>query len=789
MGETVSVPDEFVELFSQTRQHVARYFADKNFAPELGTVEISGQRYMLVRAASMSVEFYDMVRSIYGEEGEAASVAHSLLFDVAHAMALADAHAFAERTGLRDQMTRLAAGPLIFANAGWAFVELSSESGASLDDDYLMIYDHPYSFESDSWLKAGRSSDEPVCVMNAGYSSGWCEYGLGRPLVAVEIMCRARGDDACRFVMSPPDRLEGHVEAYARRHPEVADRIGKVATPGFFSKRVDRQLLLANAAREQLARQRADELSAVHEQLRQDGRLRRSTEAALNVSKEFSQRLIQALPGGVVHVSADGTIQHANAEASRVLGVSFDPSTRRYVNDFEAVTIFEDGSPAPASEYPVTKALVSGQPQPGVPLGVRKPDGAVSWAVFRAVPVRDPESQEVTGAIVSFLYITERKRFEEKVRQTQKLESLGVLAGGVAHDFNNLLVTILGNTSLARNTPGVDERILPLLDEVERGARRAAELTMQMLDYAGQGKFRLQALDLPSAVREMAKLVKALLPKGVELRYHFLEGVPPLEAAATQVRQVIMNLLTNAAESIGDRPGRVVISVDQTRVTESDLEAYTGQSPLSGTYQYLDVADDGCGMDEATRARVFDPFFTTKFQGRGLGMATVLGIVRAHAGAIRIDSREGFGTRIRVLFPADTVPPRAAPRAARHGTILVVDDAPGVQKLVRRALGHRGFQLLSAADGQEGIALFEQHREVIRLILMDMTMPRMSGVEALREIRARGSNVPILLSTGYDVGAMGNQAQEFSGVLEKPYDVQDLWSAVERALAGTSRAK
>jgi len=784
MGKTITAPDEFVELFEQTQRHVERYFADKAFAPERGSVEISGQRYMLVRAASMSVEFYDMVRSIYGEEGEATSVAHSLLFDVAHAMGLADAHAFAERTGLTDQMTRLAAGPLIFANAGWAYVELSPESVPSLDHDYLMIYDHPYSFESDSWMKAKRSADRPVCVMNAGYSSGWCEYGLGRPLVAVEILCKARGDDSCRFIMSPPDRIQGHIQAYVQRHPELGDRIAHVETPGFFSKRVDRQLLQANAELERVARQRADDLSAINEQLRRDSRLHRSTEAALNVSKEFSQRLIEALPGGVVHVSADGTIQHANAEAARVLGVSFDPSTRRYVNEFAPTTIFEDGTPAPVSEYPVTKALLTGQPQPGVTLGVRKPDGAVSWAVFRAVPVRDPATQEVTGAIVTFLDITERKRFEEKVRHAQKLESLGVLAGGVAHDFNNLLVTILGNTSLARNTPGIDEKIIPLLDEVERGARRAAELTKQMLDYAGQGKFRLQAVDLPAAVREMAKLVKALIPKSVELHYHFQEGLPQVEADATQIRQVIMNLITNAAESIGERAGRVVISVDQTRLTDGDLEAYTGQSPAPGAYLSLDVADDGCGMDEATRARVFDPFFTTKFQGRGLGMATVLGIVRGHGGAIRIESREGFGTRVRVLFPVETAPPPMPTSAADRGMVLVVDDDPGVQKMVRRALMHRGFQILAASNGVEGISVFEEHRDAIRLILMDLTMPRMGGVEALREIRARGGKMPILLSTGYDVDVMGTQAQEFSGVLPKPYDVQDLWNAVERALAG-----
>jgi signal transduction histidine kinase/CheY-like chemotaxis protein len=781
MLNTVRVPERFKALFEEAQRYVSRYFADFTTAPERGTVEIHGQRYVLVRAASMSVEFYDMVRSIYGEEADAPSVAHSLLFDIAHAMGLADARAFAERMGVTDPIARLSAGPIHFAHAGWAFVDISAESQPTPDDAYYLLYDHPYSFESDSWLIAKKATDRPVCVMNAGYSSGWCEHSFGLSLAAVEILCRAKGDDACRFIMAPPDKIQGHVEAYIARHPELRERIANVEPPGFFSKRTERQLLQANAQLERLARQRAEELATINEQLKRDSTLRRRTEVALSVSQEFSERLVEALPGGVVHVARDGTILQANAEASRVLGVSFDARDRKFVQDFESVTIFEDGSPAPASEYPVTKAIATGQPQPAVTLGVRKPNAEVSWAVFRAVPIRDPATHQVTGAVVTFLDITERKRFEEKVRHTQKLESLGVLAGGVAHDFNNLLVTILGNTSLAKNTPGLDPSIIPLLEEVEVGARRAAELTKQMLDYAGQGRFRLQGVELPALVRDMARLATALIPKSVELHYRFQEGLPPIEADATQIRQVIMNLITNAAESLGDRAGRVVISVDQARLSQAELESYTGESPAPGRYQCLEVADDGSGMDENTRARVFDPFFTTKFQGRGLGMATVLGIVRGHAGAIRIDSREGLGTRVRVLLPAEPSGPRQD-LAKDRGVILVVDDDPGVQKMVRRALVHRGFQILTAVNGIEGVRAFTEHRDSIRLILMDMTMPQMGGVEALRQIRALGGAVPVVLSTGYDVDAVGSELHEFNGVLEKPYDVQELWNTVDRVL-------
>ena len=785
MLKTVRVPDKFAPLFEQAQQYVTRYFADQKSSPERGTLEICGQRYVLVRAASMSVEFYEMVRSFYGEEAEARSVAHSLLFDIAHAMGLADAKTFGERMEVSDPIARLSAGPVHFAHAGWAFVDISADSNPSPDEEYYLLYDHPYSFESDSWINANKLTDSPVCTMSAGYSSGWCEHSFGLPLVAVEILCRAKGDGVCRFIMAPAERIEGHIARYAQHHPELAARIVNYLIPGFFAKRTDQQLLRTNLELERRAQQRVRELSIINEHLERDIVERKRAEAALSASKELNERLIEILPGGVMQVNKNGVILSANPEALRILGLQPDDVANHHMKDSEWDVFFEDGTKAMVADYPVIKAIRSGTPQGPVTLGMRRPKCEVLWAVLRAVPTTDPITHEVNGAVATFFDITERKRFEDKLRHTQKLESLGVLAGGVAHDFNNLLVTILGNASYAKKLAGLEPRMGPLLDEIEVGARRAAELTKQMLDYSGQGKFKVETLELQSAVREMAKLLKALIPKQVELHYQFQEGLPPIEADATQIRQVIMNLITNAAESFGDKTGRVVISVSRIYVSESEPEGYTSYTSGPGTFLCVEVADNGSGMDEDTRRRVFDPFFTTKFKGRGLGMAAALGIIRGHAGAISIESTEGVGTKARVLLPAKGQSQHERPSStpSERGTVLVVDDDAGIQSLVRRALSDKGYRVISGSNGIEGVGLYQQHKTHVSLIVMDMTMPQMSGVEALKHIRATGSTVPVLLSSGYNVDPGGVEAKLFNGFLEKPYDINELIEAVERAIA------
>jgi len=783
----VRVPQHLKPVFEQAQEFVERYFAEQRAIPERGTLEVRGERYVLVRAASLSVEFHQTFRRFYGDDDETRGVVHALLFDVAHAMGLADAESFAKRMNLSEPIARLSAGPLHFARAGWAFVDISEESRPTPDEGFFLLFDHPYSFESDAWLSANKVTEAPVCTMNAGYSSGWCEHSFGVPLVAVEILCRAKGDEACRFIMATPSRIEAQIARYAERHPEHAPSIARCEVPGFLSQRTDRELLRRNLELEQRAQERARKLVSINEQLKHDIAVREKTEAALSASIELNERLIEALPGGVVYVTAEGAVVRANADACRILGLSWDELTQRYTNQFD--TVYEDGSPAHVADYPVTRAILTGQTQPATTLGVRKPDGETSWAVFRAVPTREPATQAVNGAVVTFYDITERKRFEDKLRHAQKLESLGVLAGGLAHDFNNLLVSILGNASYGRSlVVSQNPDLAEVFADIETGARRAAELTKQMLDYAGQSKVRVESVDLSVMVQEMMKLLKALIPKQVQVRYQFQDALPSLLADATQIRQVVMNLITNAAEAMeDDSANRLVISLEQRHLTREALERFLGEETEPGPYVCLEVEDTGVGMSPETVARVFDPFFSTKFKGRGLGMAAVLGIVRSHHGAIGVDSREGQGTKVTVLWPVRSSEHGNAQVLDRaRGSILVVDDDEGVRAVLRRALTGEGYNVVAASDASIGLRLFERHREVISLVIMDVTMPGVSGFDAVKTIRSRGSRVPVILSSGYEVDSTLATALGVERVLAKPYDILALLEAVEAMLSSSA---
>ncbi len=243
--KTVKVPPEMEAAFAKAEALVARYFGTRRDNPEQGTIEIFGERYVLVRAASLSVELFELARRLFGEgrEGEADEFARNNMFDLGHSLGQSDARAFHARMNVTDPIERLSAGPVHFAHSGWASVTIFPESNPTADADFLLVYDHPFSFESDAWVRAGHKSDSPICVMNAGYSSGWCEESFGLPLVAAEVLCRARGDSCCRFVMAPPDRIDARVADYARTRPELGIRKDVLAIPDFLVRqRMDRAL-------------------------------------------------------------------------------------------------------------------------------------------------------------------------------------------------------------------------------------------------------------------------------------------------------------------------------------------------------------------------------------------------------------------------------------------------------------------------------------------------------------------------------------------------------------------
>jgi PAS domain S-box-containing protein len=399
--------------------------------------------------------------------------------------------------------------------------------------------------------------------------------------------------------------------------------------------------------------------------------------------------------------------------------------------------------------------------------------------------------------------ITERKRMEEmhrkleaKIQQTQRLESLGILAGGIAHDFNNLLVAILGYTDLvlADLAPGSPVRID--IERIRKASLRAADLTNQMLAYSGKGHFLVQAVDPNELVNEMTHLLKRSISKKAALRFDLAPDLPAVFADSAQLSQVVMNLLTNASEAIGDQSGVITVSTGSITADAAYLADICLDTPLpEGPYVYLEVSDTGCGLDAATRDRIFDPFFSTKFTGRGLGLSAVLGIVRGHNGAVKIYSEKGKGTTFKVLFPATSATEReAAPEPLRPGgmpaqgfeagTVLVIDDEVSVLETARAMLERHGFSVLTAGDGREGVETFRVHADEIRVVLLDMTMPYMNGEEVFRELRRIRPRARVILSSGYNELDATNRfaGKGLAGFIRKPYGMNDLISAVRRVL-------
>ncbi len=367
------------------------------------------------------------------------------------------------------------------------------------------------------------------------------------------------------------------------------------------------------------------------------------------------------------------------------------------------------------------------------------------------------------------------------------------MAGGIAHDFNNLLTVILGNASLAGAQTPADSPLRPALGQIQQAAERAADLCRQMLAYSGRGRFVLAHLDLNQLVQETAGLLRLSISRKAALQLNLAERVPLIIADATQIHQVVMNLVLNASEALGDRPGVIRMTTGRQHADKTFLsEGCLSPELPEGEYVFLEIADTGCGMTEETRRKIFDPFFTTKFTGRGLGLAAVLGIIRGHKGVIRVESELGKGSAFRLLLPVrretdqglKTAPP-AGQTWRGAGTILVVDDESWVRDVVTRLLRSLGFTVIVAADGEEALAKFQETPEDFRLVLLDLTMPRLDGVETFRTLHLLRPNLPVILMSGFSEQEASARfaGKGLAGFLSKPFRLEDLTERVRSALA------
>jgi nitrogen-specific signal transduction histidine kinase/CheY-like chemotaxis protein len=381
----------------------------------------------------------------------------------------------------------------------------------------------------------------------------------------------------------------------------------------------------------------------------------------------------------------------------------------------------------------------------------------------------------------------ERRKLQAKLLEVQKLESLGLMAGGIAHDFNNILTVILGNASNALYSLPDDSPVRQDIEAAMAAAQRAADLTRQMLAYSGRARFEVKPLDLSHQVREIAALVATTMPGKVQLRLELAE-LPAVLADGAQLQQVIMNLVLNAAEAIGDGAGHVSLATECRSIGPDEARTLSPDEPLApGRYVFLRVSDTGCGMDADTVTKIFDPFFTTKFTGRGLGLAAVLGIIRAHKGAILVDSTPGKGSTFTVVIPSTEQraerEQRSADRYLGNGLALLVDDDATVRLTVRKMLATSGFTVIEAADGRHAVRAVAEHGAELALIVLDLTMPEMDGAEALRAIRER-SDVPVILMSGYsELEATRRLAtSRFQAFLQKPFSSEQLASKLRLVL-------
>ncbi len=615
MLDSVRVPEPFEPVFLAAQEYVKKYFQDKSENLARGTIEIGGQRYVLVRGASLSVDLFETIIERYKDAGreEAIEVARSFLFDIAHAIGKMDARCFHKRMGVKDPIEKLSAGPIHFAHAGWASVDIFPESRPSPDEDFFLLYDHPYSFESDAWISANKQPDFPVCVMNAGYSSGWCEESFGVPLLATEITCKARGDEACRFIMAHPSKIEQVVQEYLERNPEIAKRVGKHQFPDLAKrKRVEETLLAAQEENRKLA--------AVASRTR----------------------------SSVTILTPDGRIDWINDGFAELNDCTFDQ-----VKDQDWVKYLLSGRTG-LEVIEWTQAHI--QDKQGGRTEARRttPSGRHLWLDMEIQPILNTVGK-LTSIVVIETDITDRREAQErqallldKVEQANK--ELTDFAYIVSHDLKAPLRAIKNLVSWiaedCRDVLGPENR--EQMDLLTGRVDRMQMLIDGILQYSRAGRSREEAVRID--LNELLAEVVEMLDPPAHITITPQTELPVIHGERTRIQQVFQNLLSNALKFMDKPQGQVVVDfADQDE------------------FWQFSVTDNGPGIEEKHFGLIFDMFKTLQprdeFESTGVGLTVVKKVVEYYGGKVWVESTVGEGTTFFFTLAKRALAPQTAQEA------------------------------------------------------------------------------------------------------------------------------
>jgi len=509
---------------------------------------------------------------------------------------------------------------------------------------------------------------------------------------------------------------------------------------------------------------------------------------ALTRSSAYLKAVVDYAVDGIISINEAGIIQSFNPAAEKIFGYEAEEVLGNNVKMLmpESYHTTHDAGMKRHIETGTTTVIGS-----SVEVEGQRKDGSIFPLDLALNDMHVGDTRLFLGTVRD---ITHTKKLQSQMEHTQRLESLGMLAGGIAHDFNNLLTPILGNAALAAMKLDDDSPVMKYLEQIEQSSERAATLCQQMLAYSGKGQFEVNVIDLSEMVQEMTQLLEVSISKHAQLNYHLAESaLPTVKVDVAQMQQVIMNLIINASDSMGDENGEIYISTGIMDADSTYLNSGIIDEQLpEGGYVYLEVSDTGCGMDKETQARIFDPFFTTKALGHGLGMSAVLGIIKAHKGVLKLYSEPGQGTMFRILLPTSDQPAIEDAEDEKQekrnwtgkGTVLVVDDEEDIRNMAAGMLEEMGFECFMAENGKQGVDTFRQHQKEITAVLLDMTMPEMNGEQAFGEIRRINPAAEVIICSGYsESDAMRRlTSQGLSGFLHKPYGMEKLGDKLHEVL-------